>query len=130
MLWKTWPFPHSLTTNQHCIWRKLWQLRLPYKVLIFELKKQGITENDICPMCQRESESVNHLFKDCSFPKAIWFGRHMNFRIDTIEEASIQLWLYQILNTIFHKDSTNQPFSFLYCHFYVESFSGRIYCPT
>lgn len=60
---------------QNSVWRLLWKVKLPMKVLNFiwkilhdslpffeGLKSRGIKTTSICLMCNEEEESVNHLF--------------------------------------------------------------------
>ncbi|GKV27995.1 hypothetical protein SLEP1_g37098 [Rubroshorea leprosula] len=59
---------HSLPKNQHFIWQ-LRHGKLLTKEVLFAW---GIADSDLCPRCQREPESLNHLFRECPYSNLLW----------------------------------------------------------
>lgn len=70
---------HSTVDNSG-FWRKLWQLKLPSKVKNFLwrvvsrllptkdlLRVRNVDTNVVCPICQVENESIEHILVNCSF---------------------------------------------------------------
>ena len=70
---------HSTLDNSG-FWRKLWQLKLPSKIKNFLwravsrclptkdlLRTRGIDINSLCPICQVDDESIEHILVNCSF---------------------------------------------------------------
>lgn len=67
------------------IWKCLWRLKIPSKVLFFEwmackeqlpmidlLRKRGMILPNICSLCLKDEETVNHLLMHCPFAREIW----------------------------------------------------------
>ena len=67
------------------LWKKVWHLNIPSKIEVFawracvdalptmvNLKKRGIGENDFCPCCRREVESIFHSIIRCEVAKRVW----------------------------------------------------------
>lgn len=89
----------------HCsIWKMLWKLKLPLKVLNFiwkllhdsipvfeKLRSRGISVSNVCLICNEEGESVNHLFLQCPFTRAIWHGSILGIRTSFLESNSVVL---------------------------------------
>jgi hypothetical protein len=38
------------------------------------LRKRGLDQPELCPLCDQEDESMNHLLVKCVFVKKLWFG--------------------------------------------------------
>ena len=78
----------------HCSgWKLFWKVKLPMKVLNFiwkllhdslpvfqKLRCRGIAASNVCLMCNEEEETVNHLFLQCPFARAIWHGSSLGIR--------------------------------------------------
>ena len=66
-------------------WEKIWKTWAPAKCSFFmwlvahnkcwtadRLAKRGLPHPDRCPMCDQESETINHLLIGCSFAREFW----------------------------------------------------------
>ena len=66
-------------------WEKIWKTWAPAKCSFFmwlvahnkcwtadRLAKRGLPHPDRCPMCDQESETINHLLIGCSFARELW----------------------------------------------------------
>lgn len=67
-------------------WKKLWNASVPSKVKIcawhvcldslptqLNLRKRKMMVNEMCVVCGVQSESAEHVLRDCSLVKAVWF---------------------------------------------------------
>ncbi|KAG8480403.1 hypothetical protein CXB51_025112 [Gossypium anomalum] len=71
---------------------KLWELQVPSKIRILmwriannylptlhNLKVRQLAVNPLCLVCQSEEESLDHLFRDCSFTQQVLRGLEKSF---------------------------------------------------
>ena len=88
------------------VWKTLWKVPLPQKILLFVWKvlhsalpvrntliHRGINCFDTCPFCQKDGESLDHLFLNCPFSRAVWLGSDLTSCIDTLPYHSISDWI-------------------------------------
>lgn len=93
---------NELPTN---FFTKLWELQVPCKIRIFmwriannylptlhNLKARQLAVNPLCPVCISEEESVDHLFRECSFTQQVLRGLEMPFSTCN-KEANWKTWL-------------------------------------
>ncbi|KAF7812238.1 reverse transcriptase [Senna tora] len=118
--------PH-LPNNSHWkhIWSKILKLMLPYRIIMFlwrvlnnnlpsfsVLIYHHMQLQDVCLACHQENESLLHVFLQCSFAKASWFGTHLGYHFHTNHGANMMDWFsnwvlqldqhtYSIINFIF-----------------------------
>ncbi|KAF5203824.1 Reverse transcriptase zinc-binding domain [Thalictrum thalictroides] len=63
----------------------VWNVNIPYKIKVFiwcliwgrlltvdRLRRLGTPIPNRCSLCQREEETIDHLFQTCSFTKTVW----------------------------------------------------------
>ena len=106
---------HTLVNEQHHdtihgwflgLWKRLWCLRLSYKIIIFlwkictnslpirtELHKRIPQIPPTCPLCQLHDETMKHLSLEYSMSRAIWFGSDLKHRIHCLRVTSLKEWL-------------------------------------
>jgi hypothetical protein len=106
---KIWAVKAS-NASKNFLWRAC-QNVLPTKQ---NLLRKGVVENDLCPCCHSEVESVIHALWECSGAQDVWgcgpilFQKCLSFFADMIELVS---YLFTILNddlmsltmTVFHR---------------------------
>lgn len=86
---KNYPPPYSSlwVHSGHNVWSLIWNLDLPDRVKIFIWKclrgilpvRHGLNTrmpniSPVCPLCDSENETVEHLFCSCSFARSVWNG--------------------------------------------------------
>jgi hypothetical protein len=68
-------------------WKEIWDLKVPNVVKLFlwkalhnllptrtNLARKGVTNDTICPICDREDETVEHILWSCPSSKDVWGG--------------------------------------------------------
>jgi hypothetical protein len=66
--------------------KELWKAKSPNKCRLFIWltllnrcwtglwpRKQDLRDNNICPLCSEETESIDHLLSQCVFSREVWF---------------------------------------------------------
>lgn len=72
-------------------WKSLWKLDVPQKIKHFlwkcmndcvsvrsKLARYVDSISNVCPLCEHEEETINHLFIDCEVTKRLWFSLDAN----------------------------------------------------
>ena len=75
----------SYVVPRDLLWKKVWHLNIPSKIRIFawracvdalltmvNLQKRGIGENELCPCCEKDSETIFHFIISCEVAKRVW----------------------------------------------------------
>lgn len=57
------------------------------------LVRRGMGEDDSCPICQVESESILHAFRDCARVKAVWIQLGVGWQNREFWNDDLQEWL-------------------------------------
>lgn len=111
----------STTSNPPLVnWKKLWSIDLPPKILCFlwqlchnalplgeNLLKRNFKIEGTCIFGCHAIENTQHLFADCPFARACWFGCHLNLRIDINTTENFLNWLSDLINN-HNKDEPDQ----------------------
>ena len=92
------------------LWKRLWKIKLPLKILTFtwkllhhailvrsELNNRGIKCDRTCILCNNANETQDHLFLHCDLAKAIWFGADINIRPITDTGTLVEQWLQALI---------------------------------
>ncbi|XP_074306700.1 uncharacterized protein LOC141641960 [Silene latifolia] len=88
---------------------KLWKLPISYKLRVFlwkfmanalpvgsEFLKRKMNWRSSCTLCNDLPtcvESISHLFRDCSFAKALWFGCPLGIKITGGVDLDVRIWV-------------------------------------
>ncbi|XP_074297714.1 uncharacterized protein LOC141628473 [Silene latifolia] len=88
---------------------KLWKLPISNKLKVFlwkfmanalpvgsEFLKRKMNWRSSCTLCDGSTpcvESISHLFRDCSFAKALWFGCPLGLRITGGVDIDVRVWV-------------------------------------
>ncbi|CAN6699322.1 unnamed protein product [Malus baccata var. baccata] len=92
------------------LWNLVWSLPVPAKIRLFfwmslhrgiatqdTLFQRRVSLSPICPICKCQVETIEHIFLQCLWVTAIWFGGALNYRIDVDFNSSWADWLLEVL---------------------------------
>ncbi|CAN6583316.1 unnamed protein product [Malus baccata var. baccata] len=92
------------------LWNMVWSLPVPAKIRLFfwlslhrglatrqNLFRMRVSLSPICPICNCKDETIEHLFLQCLWVTAIWFGGALNYRIYGESISSWADWLLEVL---------------------------------
>jgi ribonuclease HI len=101
--------PSNLLQGAH-IWNKLWKIKAPPKQLHLlwrilhnviptktNLLTRGIICDSMCPMCNKEPETTNHIFQQCEWARLVWFGCPLTITTSNVQTLNFSDWLSYIL---------------------------------
>ncbi|KAL6279433.1 hypothetical protein ACE6H2_016314 [Prunus campanulata] len=104
---------HVVSTQ---VWKGLWKLKSLPKIKFFcwrilsnaiatklNLFKRKISQSSMCPVCENNEESVEHLFLLCPWTAAVWFGSPLNYRVHNQSITTFDNWL----NSMFQLNLTS-----------------------
>ncbi|KAK4267368.1 hypothetical protein QN277_024155 [Acacia crassicarpa] len=99
----------SLTNNEEqpdTLWGNIWKLKVPERCKTFlwlavhkrlltnaSRKKRGLTTDDRCPVCSSDTETIQHVLRDCPDTKKLWrqiVPRHVWRRFSSLRD---DLWI-------------------------------------
>lgn len=88
------------------IWSGIWNAKIPQKLKHFMWKvcqnilpvkenlfKKRIFQTSICPICNMEAKSIEHLFFLCEWVRPIWFGMQLQVLPRREDITSFHVWL-------------------------------------
>ncbi|KAL0006201.1 hypothetical protein SO802_013762 [Lithocarpus litseifolius] len=61
--------------------------------MFHKLRCRGIATSNVCLMCNEDEETVNHLFLQCPFVRAIWLGSSLGIRTYFLVTNSVKQWV-------------------------------------
>ena len=98
--------------DHQSLWKFFWKIKLPMKVLTFIwklvhdsipvlaiLKGRSITNYSICPLCNEGEETTTHLFQQCTFARAVWYGSMLNIRTSEFSHMTTKQWIKDGIST-------------------------------
>ncbi|CAL9007008.1 unnamed protein product [Prunus brigantina] len=96
------------------VWKEIWKIYTLPKIKIFfwriiskalatklNLCKRKMNMNPICPLCDDQVESEEHLFFLCPWVKMVWFCSTFNYRVNTQSFTTFDQWLESLLKLPF-----------------------------
>jgi hypothetical protein len=102
--------PPSPNNTHPTMWKHLWKIKLPQKILTFtwkilnhalpvkvELNRRGVHCNRDCLMCNNAIETQDHLFLHCELARAVWFGAGIPILHITQAEITVDIWVKNLL---------------------------------
>ncbi|KAF7839728.1 ribonuclease H [Senna tora] len=103
ILGRFWNFDKLRTLYNRERYRQMLHNGLPIK---HNLIRRGYNIDADCPFGCDSAETEQHLFKDCQFAKAIWFGSNIMIRTEHITQPSIVDWIDNCFN---QANQSNDP---------------------
>ncbi|XP_074288910.1 uncharacterized protein LOC141614054 [Silene latifolia] len=102
---------------------KLWKLPISNKLRVFlwkfmanalpvgsEFLKRKLIWRSLCTLCDESApcvESISHLFRDCSFAKALWFGCPLGIRITGGLDIDVRVWVINWVTYFLNRPDPN-----------------------
>ncbi|KAF7844578.1 ribonuclease H [Senna tora] len=97
-------------SHRNNIWRLIWRLKLPYRIVMFMwrvlnnnlptfsvLNRHHMPLQNICNACNQDDESLIHVFLQCNFASAVWFGTHLGFQSHNHLASSMMDWFHNCI---------------------------------
>lgn len=94
-------------------WKMLWKMKTPNKVKNFwwkacknalatkeNLFKRRCAHDRLCPICEIETESIEHMLFWCSWAKSVWFGCNIKPFGELEGNASITKWVANMVEQL------------------------------
>ena len=107
-------------------WQRVWKIRVIPRIQNFiwralsnaiatkaGLYKRRRATSEICPICETQNETIEHLFFECCWTKWVWFGCPLGVRIDALHTNNFVAWWLQITTGTNALSSNDLP---LICH--------------
>lgn len=63
---------------------------LPTRALLF---RRHLGLSPLCPVCETEPETIEHLLLFCNWTASVWFGSALSYRVDRQSITTIDEWL-------------------------------------
>lgn len=92
------------------VWRKLWSIPTIPQVrhFVWRIAQNWIASKEnlfwkkcshtsICPICEKESESIEHTLFRCPWTEAVWFGSGLIFRTRDQSITMVGKWIEELL---------------------------------
>ena len=93
----------------------IWKLLHDSLPVFQKLRGRGIAASNVCLMCNEEEETVNHLFLQCPFARAIWLGSSLGIRTSFLVTSSVKQWVVSAITD--KEDSEDSRMLYLQCMF-------------
>jgi ribonuclease HI len=91
------------------LWTEIWKATVPNRVKNFlwrlaknilptrdNLSKKGVQIENLCPLCNAEPETVDHIFLHCQIARLTWFASQIGVHVP--QNMPLNQWLLQGLN--------------------------------
>ncbi|XP_057418855.1 uncharacterized protein LOC130713070 [Lotus japonicus] len=108
------------------LWTAIWSSPVPPKIKHFiwkachnavavkhNLHRRRISTSDLCPVCNREPETIEHTLLLCPWTRAVWCGSPLQLTICT-NITSFDEWLILVLNRLSSPNSLDKGLSLLF----------------
>lgn len=112
--------PESSFKLKKDAWKILWKMKIPNKVKNFwwracknvlatkeNLFKRKCARDRLCPICENETETVEHMIFWCPWAKAVWFGCNIKPFDNLGGNASISKWIANMVEQLSTSEATN-----------------------
>ena len=119
----------SITPNERpfgiplYVWKLVWKVKLPMKILDFIWKllhdslpvfsiltSRVIAAPTICLLCDDSDETINHLFLNCPFARAVWHGSILGVRTSDLTNISVKQWIASFFTPTYRLEKCKMMF--------------------
>lgn len=96
---------NSSTQRNSSIWNIIWGAKVQPKIKSFmwrllsnaiptqlALSKRGLGCNCMCPVCGKANESIEHIFTQCEWTQAVWFGSPLQWHTPPPDSLNFRDW--------------------------------------
>lgn len=104
--------PTTSNTTPKEVWDTIWGAQVPQKIKHFtwkachnalptkeNLTKRRLSRDNLCPKCQKQPETAEHMLLLCDWTRPIWFGMGLYPTPNAYNVTNLPNWLVQINNT-------------------------------
>ena len=81
----------------------IWKLLHDSLPVLTNLIRRGIQKTSRCLICDEGEETMSHMFLQCPFARAVWYGSSLGIRTSELNHPSVKQWLLS------HVTNTNMP---------------------
>ncbi|GAU20573.1 hypothetical protein TSUD_33200 [Trifolium subterraneum] len=91
-------------------WQKLWKMEVPPKQIHIlwriihkaipvktNLIKKGILCDSLCPNCNKQPETIDHIFFYCDWVRLVWFSSPLTITTSNVPSLSFSDWIFYML---------------------------------
>lgn len=100
----------SCPKSQNVIWRVIWNAKVQPKIKHFiwrilsdalpsrvNLLKRKCGRDDVCPICNKAKETISHIFMQCDWVRAVWFGSPLQLATPPNGSNEFRDWFDKII---------------------------------
>lgn len=111
--------PSSSYAPPKSMWSRLWAIPTAPKVRIFMWKivrnwlacknnlfRRKCSPTPLCPICEKEEESIEHILFRCAWTRAVWFGSGKSFWVLDNPIVAADRWMEDLLCGSLAKETT------------------------
>ncbi|XP_074290494.1 uncharacterized protein LOC141617208 [Silene latifolia] len=100
---------YSVKIGYHIALKNSWNTSATPKDLSRGFLKRGFDGPFTCVLCDsQETETPDHLFRDCSFASRVWAGSVLGIRAQSGDNLNIQSWVCNWLSVLFKADNKQE----------------------
>lgn len=110
--------PSSSRNIPQKVWTKLWSIPTIPKVRNFiwrivrhwmaskeNLYRKKCAQSPLCPICEKETESIEHILFRCPWTETVWFGCGLTYWINEQSTVTVDKWVEDILGGSMAKEA-------------------------
>lgn len=102
--------------NSSLLWKSIWDAKVQPKIKFFcwrllsnalptkaNIFRRRMSNDGLSPICQQGFESAEHLFTQCDWVKAAWFGSVFQWTVEAHDVSNIKGWMESRLDDLKQK---------------------------
>lgn len=98
---------HSSHNVNPLVWKELWKYPVKDQSILralatrLNLCKRKVNVNPMCPLCEDQVESEEHLFFLCPWVQMVWFCSNFNYRVNPQSFTTFDQWFESLIQMKF-----------------------------